>query len=368
MPCVHHLISDDCAADVEVVSEGEDHGPRPKTPKRENQELQDDGATPVKTSRKMKEPSNADLMDFLRDMREQQNETSGRLEAMHRKQDETSAHLDHMYKIVTQRIDNHDGELARVSRAVADLNEKIDNMELSGVAQADPSMETRLKSMEEEMARRLALLEQEMIKKGPPEEPERRGPPPPSAGESDTVVIGGFKRDTPKGQIIKVYERVIMSHLQRRFVDLSSWEVYCPYLLSSVLLIRCPSASLARQAVSFLRGTPLRCKLGSEDISLWTTLQKNREQKDRSRRLMRMAAALQALFVPDAPQQETYKLVCWKSGTIVAFDRRVAQLRDETVTFFDDWHSTTRYSEPDKNIIVQQLKDILAADINSSRS
>lgn len=81
---------------------------------------------------------------------------------------------------------------------------------------------------------------------------------------------------------------------------------------------------------------------------------------------MRMASSLQGYFVAGARQLETY--ICGKSGTIVAFDRRVAQLRDTTLTFFDDWHGP-RSSEPDKNIIIQKLKDTLAADIdNSSRT
>lgn len=202
MPCVHHLISDD-AAHVEVVSEGEE--PRPKTPKRESRDAPDVGATPQKTSRKMSEPTNSDLMDFLRDMRAHQNETSSQLEAMRRKQEEAPGQLDQMYKVVTQRIDSHESKLTRVSRAISELNGKVDNLELSGVAQADPSVESRLKAMEEDMTRLFALLEQEMLKKGPPEEPERRGPPPLNQGETDTVVVGGFKRDTLKGRIVKAY-------------------------------------------------------------------------------------------------------------------------------------------------------------------
>lgn len=219
------------------------------------------------------------------------------------------------------------------------------------------------------MLRQLALLGQEMLKKGPLAEPQRTGQGVSVAPEeTGTVVVGGFKRDTPKGHIIKTYERIPQSRMQQRFGDLSSWEVYCPYLLSSVLFIRCPSAAFTRQAVNFLRCIQMRFKLGSEEITLWTTLQTSKDQKDRSRRLMRMAACRQGHFIATTPRVETYKLICWQSGSIVAFDQRVAQLRDSQLTFYDGWHRSDRYTEQDKKVIEKQLHDILNADLESSRS
>lgn len=68
---------------------------------------------------------------------------------------------------------------------------------------------------------------------------------------------------------------------------------------------------------------------------MWTTLLETKEQKDRSRRLMRVATCLQGYFVSTAHKVETYKLVCWKSSSIVAFDDRVVQLRDTTLAVYE---------------------------------
>lgn len=81
-----------------------------------------------------------------------------------------------------------------------------------------------------------------------------------------------------------------------------------------------------------------------------------------------MAACLQGHVVSSVPQVETYKLVCWRSGSIVAFDQRVAQLRGSTLAFYDGWHRSDRYSEQDREVIDKQLQDILSADLESSRS
>lgn len=369
MPCVHHLIGD-AQEGIEVVSEDDEQmSAAPRTPKRESHDAGGADATPAKTSRKAHQPSNADLMDFPKDMKAQQNSTTEQLQEVQGRQTETTGQLDQMFRLFTQRIDGHDADLAKINQNLAEMNENIDNLELTGLAQPDPKLDERLKSMEEDMLRRLALLEQEMLKKGPPAEPQRGGLGTPVApGETDTVVIGGFKRDTPKGQIIKTYERILQGRMQQRFGDMFSWEVCCPYLLSSVLFIRCPSAALARQAVNYLRSVQMRFKLGSEEITLWTTLQNSKDLKDRSRRLMRMASCLQGHFAAAAPQVETYKLVCWRSGSIVAFDQRVAQLKDSQLTFFDGWHRSNRYTEQGRKVIEKQLLDTLNADLESSRS
>lgn len=255
MPCVHHSIAE--PVDIGVVSDSDDvMPPAPKTPKREPGEI-DAGVTPAKAKKLAKsssaEPPNADRLSFLRDMKAQQDDAANQLDQMRKKQDETASHMDRTYRLFEQRLDNHDGELLRVNHAFSDLNDKVDNLELGTTAQPDPRIEERLRSMEKEIGRRLLLLEQETMKKGPPAE-QARGPSPLSPGETDTVVVCGVKRDTPKGQITKAYELISQSRIEQRFGDLSSREVYCSYLLPSVIFIRCPNASLARQTVSFLRG------------------------------------------------------------------------------------------------------------------
>lgn len=73
-------------------------------------------------------------------------------------------------------------------------------------------------------------------------------------------------------------------------------------------------------------------------------------------------------FRVDSPQVETYMLTCWRSGSILAFDNRVAQFRDTTLMFCEGRHRSDRCAESDKHKIEQQLKDILPADLESSWS
>lgn len=162
-------------------------------------------------------------------------------------------------------------------------------------------------------------------------------------------MIGGFRRDPPKAHILKVREKVLQPRLVENFDDMSGLEAYCPYLLSSVLFLRCGSPREARAAVGFLRASSLRVKLNNEELSLWFTLQKTKEQKDRSKRLMRMAACVQANFLGNITPTETFKFVCWKSGSIVALDMRIAKLVFEKVSFFDDWWALGKHKETVEN-------------------
>lgn len=50
------------------------------------------------------------------------------------------------------------------------------------------------------------------------------------------------------------------------------------------------------------------------------------------------------------------------------FDQRVAQLRDNSLTFFEGWHRSDYYSEANPQTIENQLQDILRTDLENSRS
>lgn len=136
-----------------------------------------------------------------------------------------------------------------------------------------------------------------------------------------------MRQDTSKLQILRVFDKVVRPKLAGRF-DLRSWEAFCPYLLSSAGFLRAPTPALARQAVPFLRNLSggMRVKLNGEELSLWSTIQKTQDQKDRARRLMRLAAFVLGAFHPGVETTETYKLSCWRCGTVVAYDRRIAKL------------------------------------------
>lgn len=269
--------------------------------------------SPPKTSRLLGmassssgQPSSADLMSLMVKMME--------------KHDATAAQNDLLLKTIMGRVDSHDDALTKMARKVEELNDNMDNIELGHLAEGIP--EEKIAKMEKDIADRMeakmeammAALEQEMRAKGPPAVPPRA--PQATAGtDADTVVIGGVHRDTPKQQILKVWERVVLPKLRQKF-DLAGCEAYCPYLLSLVLFCRCSSPRLARQIVAYLRSCSPRTRLNNDEFGLWASPQKTREQKDRARRLMRLASCLQGFFHPGAAATETYKLVCWRSGTV----------------------------------------------------
>lgn len=148
----------------------------------------------------------------------------------------------------------------------------------------------------------------------------------------------------------------------RRKVDLDNDEVYCPYLLSSVLFLCCGTPRESRAAVGFLRTAALRITMHNEELSMWATLQKTKEQKDRPRRLMRVAACVQANFQGNVTLAERYRLVCWKSGVIMALDMCIAKLVNNQVAYDDTWWSPEQYKGSMENNETQ-IKEVVGEDV-----
>lgn len=124
--------------------------------------------------------------------------------------DAATAQSDMMFNTIAGRVDAHDDTLLRMSRKMGELNEQIDNLELSRCAQSMTDHHaSRIEKdiaarMEAKMEERMAALEQEMRMTGPPVMPTTTSGTTSAAATStdtDTVVIGGIHRDTPKQQI-----------------------------------------------------------------------------------------------------------------------------------------------------------------------
>lgn len=242
---------------------------------------------------------------------------------MFARQEGLSIQVDGVYKRVSARLDSHATDISRLHTNLPNLSEKIDSIELVRAAAA------QFKDVEANFMNKFEVMEKEPQRKyeqAPSQPPGRPGGPAATA-DVDILAIGGFRQDTPKAQVLKVFEKVVRPKMAQRF-DLTTWEAFCPYLLSSVCSLRAPTPALARQAVSFLRSSSLKVKLNGEELSLWSTIQKTCEQKDRARRLMRLASYVQTQYIDGMVAAETYKLICWRSGTVVVFDRRIARQQE----------------------------------------
>lgn len=187
---------------------------------------------------------------------------------------------------MTARLDNHEEEISKLHKNIQNLGENIDNIEFGGAA------DMQFRNLEASLIKKSEVMEKEWQRKyeqAPSQKAARPEGPSPTT-ELDILVIGGFRQDTPKAQILKVPERITRPKLAQRF-ECSSWEVFCLYLVSSVCFLRDPTPALARQAVAFLLYPgSFKVNLSGEELNLWSTMQKTRDQKDRARRLMRLAA------------------------------------------------------------------------------
>lgn len=86
----------------------------------------------------------------------------------------------------------------------------------------------------------------------------------------------------------------IINHNQR-----IGHEIFCPYMLSSVLFARCPYYLAARSFVALARWLRLQATMNDVSCEVWGALQKPKEVKGRSQRLMKLAEHMQQFLVPE---------------------------------------------------------------------
>lgn len=305
------------------------------------------------------QPTNSDLLQYM--------------QMMFAKQESAT---DTVYKTLNKRLTDHDDNLGRLTKQIGDLNERLDNMELSGVGELNEATMRRLDAMEKndkDLLHRLSMIEKdgkEATAKLAATIQEHQQQLPPVQGQvaGDVVQVQGFQRETPQGVIMKVYNKVIKPRLDSRF-DMSPWDVRSPYMLSSQLHIKCSSPVQARQVVAALREAPLRCKAQGADVELYANLQKTQTQKDRSRRLMRMTAKILSFSTTTAKTTPTWKLVCWRSASIVVDNFRILKLdmNNKDITMSDGWWSSERFTSAQATIETA-IRETLEEDLAYSRS
>lgn len=72
--------------------------------------------------------------------------------------------------------------------------------------------------------------------------------------------------------------------------------------------------------------------MSNKSYTLWGALQKPKEVRERNRRLLRVNECLQQHDCQGVKiNGKTFENLCWRSGTIVIADRRIAKITNSTV-------------------------------------
>lgn len=131
-------------------------------------------------------------------------------------------------------------------------------------------------------------------------------------------------------------------------------ELFSPWLLSSVAHIRYERGNerLGRNLIELARRFDGQVRMGTTPLTLWMSVLRSKAERDRNRRLLRMAEETQGHLHVDAPDalQAPWKLVCWRSATVVVARRRIASVRQEDMsTVFHDgcWDSQVFACDPE---------------------
>lgn len=123
------------------------------------------------------------------------------------------------------------------------------------------------------------------------------------------------------------------------------------------------------ELLNAMRSAKVTFSLDGTDFSIYATTQKSRSQRDRNRRLMKVASYIQNCAY-DGSRTETYQMICWRSASVVWSDRRIVSLAQDlaTLNFFDDkWHTTELYSQ-DIDSMKAEIKKIVADDVADSEA
>lgn len=309
----------------------EDHHPSPpKTPKRAQECPNADGsASPQKVSRQCEddegyEPTNRDLMMFLRNMQDSQ---STPLRQLNTRLGEAEVRIARVEDATIARLDN--------------VEAKLESMELS--EGADISARARITELEATIRKMDQLFKHIQSNATAASSSTSLAAP---RMDDNLVILGGFKRETPRGQLEEVWARQLLKEIEKN-VDLRGYEAFCPYMLSSVLFARCPDSSSARSLVSLVRRLNLTAKIKGINYNIWATLQKPKEVKPLESAPVEVGGVLEGFLGADVPQTENWKCVCWSSGTIILNDTRVCKVSHTgglyELKFCDEWYDNKTF-------------------------
>lgn len=298
--------------------------------------------SPMKTAKQRQkdvEPTNADLLTFMRHMQASQESS---MKAMAARLDSAEARLTGIEEHATSRLDI--------------LESRLEGMELA--EGLDKTARMRVAALEKTMKDNVGRLEQQFKEAkasasasgSSTSAPRTRGST--SQDFEPLVKIGGFEQETPRGAIESAWTTHIRPVMEK-LTDIGNIvEVKAPYMLSSQLWLRFGDLSQAHSFLATLRKQDIVFKLNNYEVKVWGTLQKPKEVRDRNKRLLRVAEVLmQHTKVGIDISKDTFKNICWRSGTIVLANRRIAKVVQEgstySLTWGEKWYDGDIFQESD---------------------
>lgn len=73
-------------------------------------------------------------------------------------------------------------------------------------------------------------------------------------------------------------------------------------------------------------------------LRIWATLQKPKDVRDRNKKLLRLASVVQGHLRYKSMIVEDFKVICWRSSSIVVAGRKVLTLTDGQTVIEGDWY------------------------------
>lgn len=122
-----------------------------------------------------------------------------------------------------------------------------------------------------------------------------------------------------------------------------------PYLLESCGHLRM-HLDLAHRVLQDIRARDYSMTVKGEKLNVWATPQKPRGVRERSKTLIRLARILQADLKAQDHVHEDYKVVCWRSTSVVISGKNVYKLNDTVVNIEPNWYDANSWAASKESI------------------
>lgn len=227
--------------------EAEEAAPAPRTRSARRYRRRE---TPLRPRRGEHEPSNAELLDFMRSM---QASADHKFQDIAERLSRGEKRQDQLELAVGKRMDGVEAHLSNLNRQCAaqkkDIDHRLDIQQkqfeevLKTVNRHTEDIRDNARATEAATAAASRTSAAASSQAGP----QRSGQP----YETDIVVIAGFKRDSPKGALMSAWQQC--SDAMTPFMTLDM-EISAPFILGAVLHVRCHGgSSSARSLVAAFR-------------------------------------------------------------------------------------------------------------------
>lgn len=170
--------------------------------------------------------------------------------------EERMNHVEIDYKKVTDRLDSIEVPDDRSEQRVNDLEKQLEdslkevNKKLGDLAKKQAQVDTKAAAAAAAAS-------------------SSSSAPASAARNADfTIIVNGFQRETPRGQLEKLFDRFVKPQIRGVLGDA---EYKAPYLLPSCVHVRCRSASQQRDILAALRSQKIHFKSDGIDFHIYGT-------------------------------------------------------------------------------------------------